>query len=359
MRTHRFTPAGVAALFVLSLLGWPAGSQAAATPSTTLFSGRATAVKGSIAALPQLGSLLPCKEQSSSFCLVDTGNVAPEGGSLHERLLSYPDGLPDATQGALTANVLDATVIAHGDRSRAQAHVADLKLTAAEHTVSASFLSARAMAICNGGTATVSGSSEIADLVIDGQRITVSGGVNQPVSVPGIASVIINEQIGSASEGNGDLTVNAVHITTTTPVAADVIIASAHADIHCAQSGLCASKDFVTGGGWIVAPSGAKRNFAVAGGDTTWGHLLYIDHGGGPRVKGTGVTKYVSPGLDGANSRHIEGNADIDGVPGTYTVDVADNGEPGRGVDTFYLSLSTGYKAGGSLEGGNIQLHCK
>jgi len=38
-------------------------------------------------------------------------------------------------------------------------------------------------------------------------------------------------------------------------------------------------------------------------------------------------------------------------------VDIADNGEPGRDTDTFTLTLSTGYSAGGVLNGGNIQLH--
>ena len=115
--------------------------------------------------------------------------------------------------------------------------------------------------------------------------------------------------------------------------------------------------DFVTGGGWITStPSGARANFAVAGGDNGWGHLLYIDHGTGTRVKGTGVTKYV---VTGETSRHIEGTAEINGGNGTYAADVADNGEPGRGRDIFTLTLSTGYTAGGAIEGGNIQLHCK
>ena len=45
----------------------------------------------------------------------------------------------------------------------------------------------------------------------------------------------------------------------------------------------------------------------------------------------------------------------------TYTVDVTDNGEPGRGSDLFSLRLSNGYTASGTLAGGNIQLHkaCK
>jgi hypothetical protein len=46
-------------------------------------------------------------------------------------------------------------------------------------------------------------------------------------------------------------------------------------------------------------------------------------------------------------------------MPGSYDIDVADNGEPGRG-DTFTITLSNGYTARGTLGGGNIQLHtCK
>src|SRR2546428_13133820 len=96
MSTHRFTTAGVAALFVLSLLGWPAGSQAAAAPSTTTFSGQATAVKGSIAAVPQLGSVLPCTPSSSYFCIVDTGPLtapqAVQGGAKEAARFCYPSG---------------------------------------------------------------------------------------------------------------------------------------------------------------------------------------------------------------------------------------------------------------------------
>ena len=46
----------------------------------------------------------------------------------------------------------------------------------------------------------------------------------------------------------------------------------------------------------------------------------------------------------------------INGVAGTYKLDVSDDGKSGRS-DTFALKLSTGYKASGTLGGGNIQLH--
>lgn len=88
--------------------------------------------------------------------------------------------------------------------------------------------------------------------------------------------------------------------------------------------------------------------------DAFWGHLQYIDHGTGMKVKGTGVTGYE---VTGTTSRRIQGTCEINGQAGfTYTVDVADNGEPGRD-DTFSISLSDGYTAAGNLAGGNIQLH--
>jgi hypothetical protein len=39
----------------------------------------------------------------------------------------------------------------------------------------------------------------------------------------------------------------------------------------------------------------------------------------------------------------------------TFTVDVTDNGDPGT-LDTFSISVSTGYSAGGNLNSGNIQI---
>ena len=58
------------------------------------------------------------------------------------------------------------------------------------------------------------------------------------------------------------------------------------------------------------------------------------------------------------SQQQIDGTADWTGGSGTYHVEVADNGEPGRN-DTFALALSNGYGAAGTLDGGNIQLHCK
>ena len=42
--------------------------------------------------------------------------------------------------------------------------------------------------------------------------------------------------------------------------------------------------------------------------------------------------------------------------PPSLQVDVSDAGEPGRD-DVFALTLSTGYAASGTLQGGSIQMH--
>ncbi len=325
----------------------PAFSAAAVT---TTFSGRGTVVQGKVLGIP-VGPL------------ADTGDVSPAGGALKASLLQYPvSGVPDPTNGALTAEVLHASTVAQGNQSRTQATVASFNLNVAGQTISGEFLKAQAQAQCSGNRASVSGSSEIVNLVINGTPVEVTGGANQTVELPVVGGVvIINEQTGTgATADRGDITVNALHIKipgTNT----DIIIASAHADINCATPPSCPlDKDFITGGGYIIAPSGGKGTFGVTGGiknSDFWGHLTYIDHGTNLRVKGTGVTAYV---VTGPTSRHIEGTCEINGAPGTYTVDVADNGEPGRGTDDFTITLSNGYTAGGKLAGGNIQLHtCK
>jgi hypothetical protein len=282
--------------------------------------------------------------------LVEAGPLASSGGADEETLLET------SVPGLLAAEVLHATTVAKGDRSSSEASVAELAVTVSGNTVSAGFLMARAEARCTDGAASASGSSEIARLEINGQAIVVSGAPNQTVALPN-GRVIINEQ---QSAGPGDITVNALHIMV--DGIADVVIASAHADIGCPTAPpppppTC--PDFVTGGGWIVGtPSGARANFGVGGGmknGALWGHLSYVDHGaGGPKVKGTGVTRYVV--LD-PTSRRIEGTAEINGQPGfTYQVDLSDEGEPGR-ADRFVLHLSNGYAAFGELAGGNLQLH--
>ena len=320
---------------LLSLLSWSAQR---ASANNTTFSGEATVVQATVLGLPPI-------------VLSDTGALDSTGGAREASLLDA--NVP----GLLTAEVLHASTVGQGQRSSSEASVANVTLTVGGNTISAGLLRARATAECHNGTASVSGSSEIVDLVVNGQAIVVSGQPNQTISLP-VGRVIINEQQSSVSGNTGDITVNALHVMV--DGVADVIISSAHADITCGGP-VCPGGDFVTGGGWITGtPSGAKGTFGVAGGIKNgglWGHLTYIDHGTNMKVKGTGVTAYT---VTGPTTRHIEGTADINGRSGSYQVDVSDNGEPGRN-DMFSIMLSNGYSASGLLIGGNIQLHqpCK
>ncbi len=320
---------------LLSLLSWPAQS---ASANNTTFSGEATVVQATVVGLPPI-------------VLSDTGALDSTGGAREASLLDA--NVP----GLLTAEVLHASTVGQGQRSSSEASVANVTLTVGGNTISAGLLRARATAECHNGTASVSGSSEIVDLVVNGQAIVVSGQPNQTISLP-VGRVIINEQQSSVRGNTGDITVNALHVMV--DGVADVIISSAHADITCGGP-VCPGGDFVTGGGWITGtPSGEKGTFGVAGGiknGRLWGHLTYIDHGTNMKVKGTGVTAYT---VTGPTTRHIEGTAEIDGRSGSYQVDVSDNGEPGR-KDTFSIMLSNRYSASGLLIGGNIQLHqpCK
>ena len=323
------------ATLLVSLLVWPSATVGQAA-STTSFSGQATAVQASVLGI--------------KTTLADTGPLPESGGAQQTSLLTA--SVPQL----LSAEVLHASTVGQGDRSRSEASVASVNLTAGGNTISADLLMARATAVCASGAPSASGSSEIVGLVVNGQTIAVSGQPNQTVALSGGGSIIVNEQTSSRA---GDITVNALHISV--PGAAEVVVSSAHADITCPTPGAvnCGGSDFVTGGGWITTPSGAKGTFAVAGGvknGAFWGHLEYHDHGaGGPIVHGTGVTAYT---VTGPTSRHIEGRAEINGQSGfTYAADVADNGDPDKDLDTFSVSLSNGSAAGGKLGAGNIQLH--
>jgi len=76
---------------------------------------------------------------------------------------------------------------------KVQASLATLSLIVGGNVITADSLMARAKAECQGGTAAVSGSSEIATLAIHGTPITVTGQPNQTVLLPN-GQVVINEQ---------------------------------------------------------------------------------------------------------------------------------------------------------------------
>jgi hypothetical protein len=355
----RRSPACIAITAVLGVFTLPAGTSAQSS-STTSFSGQAYVVRATVPPL-------------APITIVDTGPLPSEGGAQEASLLEVAP-IPLANVGALNgAQVAHASTVGQGNASRSEASVADLSLTLAGNTISADFLMSQASAQCSGSSPAVSGGSDLATLVINNQTIAISGATNQTVPLPlNAGSVVINEQSSSTNGRSGTMDVNALHVVINNPTSgarvADVIVSHAHADITCPASPpprppcAGASTDFVTGGGWIVSPSDpkAKANFAVAGGIKNglfWGHLMYIDHGNGPRVKGLAVSGYGVYPPFGPNGRQTLGSADVSGATARYEADVADNGEPGRGRDKFQLWLDDVLTASDVLAGGNIQLH--
>lgn len=280
---------------------------------------------------------------SAEVTLVDAGPLPPEGGADEETALTAE--VPHL----LTAEVLHASTVGQGNAARSEASVARVDLTVGGNRITAAFVMANARAVCKDGQVSLSGSSELVELDINGKRTRVTGEPNQTVDL-GVGRIIINEQ----SKTQKSITVNALHVVI--PGTADVVVSSAHADIgNCPAQCPPGADDFLTGGGWITQ-DGAKVNFGVGGGIKNgefWGHLTLIDHGRRFKVKGTEVTGYE---VVDATTRRIEGTARADGENVTYVILTADNGEPGR-ADTFEIRLSNGYVASGELDGGNIQLH--
>src|SRR5712691_6810496 len=194
------------------------GSATGGSTTAVTFSGQAYAVKATV---PLAGI---------NTVISDTGGLPGSGGQLEASLLDVE------VPGLLTAEVAHAATVGQGDRSRSEASLANLNLTVGGNTITADFLMSRAMAVCG---AAATGSSEIANLVVNGQAITVGTQPNQTVTLPN-GTIVINEQTSSSSQknknGSSDITVNALHVTINDlsgGVLADVIIASAHADIDC------------------------------------------------------------------------------------------------------------------------------
>ena len=340
----RFAPAAWAFITLITGLVCAAPAQA-----QTTFSGRAFAA---FVNTPLTGPMF----------ISDTGELSPSGGARHDAFLDTRDLHLATLDGVLTAEVLAASTSGANGKAQSSASLANVVVLPGNAAqVTASFVRAETEATCSG----VSGSSEIAALTFGGTAIAVTGEPNQTVTLPGgVATLIINEQTTTSNGSVRQVQVNALHLIV--PGVAEVILSSAESDINCAgPTGQGPCHDFVTGGGWIVTTGTNHGNFGLNAGFkdgslTPTVHLHYIDHASGMKVKATGITAY-RPGPT-STSRQFTGVANVDGVDGyTYSVDLADNREPGKDADTFSMTLSNAgqvvYQAGGTLAGGNIQLH--
>ena len=287
--TRRFGALLSVALLLTAALWLPAESTAtAATPTT--FSGQATALKGNLLGLGPLVSV-DCKDsaaQSSTICLAATQSFSGATEINDEAsVLCYPAApgkclvtAPDVTGGALVVDVLHASVGTSGNKSSAEAYVAQFALTVPGVTLSATALRTTAEAKCTNGAPSVSG-GESTTVTINDTTLNVSktveaaaGTESERIDLPsGLGYVVLNEGASSGRPGS-DITVSALHVVVPT-LGIDLYVAQAHADITCATNGCAGKNAFVTSGGFIDW-NGTKAHFAVAGRNlTAWGHVLY------------------------------------------------------------------------------------
>ena len=341
-KTQRFRLVCVAFIAVIALSGWAPPLQTQVT-----YSGRAFAAFVNV---PTLG-IRP-------LYISDTGELPSEGGSLSAQLGGV--GVP----GVLNASLLVARTSGANGVASSSASLVEAGLFPGQAAqVTARFVGAQSEATCDG----VRGSTEVTEVTFGGHSLSVDPSApNQVFTLPDLlgggplATLIINEQQTTVGSGSRAITVNALHLTLKS--GDEVILAGAHSDINgcpgCPPAPQC--EDFVTGGGWIKC-SVDRASFGFNAGlkpnaSFPEVHFNYIDHGTGMHMKATTITVYAEG--SSKTTRHLEGAAEIDGLPGfTYKIDVADNGEPGRSTDYLSVELSNGYKAAGPLAGGNIQLH--
>ena len=297
--------------------------------------------------------------EPSTIYLGDTGPLPGAGGTLE--VIVGPTNIS-----SLELGMGRAYTTGGGNEARSEASIQDFAFTFHTtnneiHEVAFSLLTIEATATCHAdGTVTVASQSTIENLTFDGAAVEVTGEPNQTLAFPS-GALVINFQQGTTTGNSGEVLAAGLVIALEGCMHGGIGIV--HADIVCRGGVIPPSVecDRITGGGFILTPSGDKGTLAVGGGirrGVPVGHLNYIDHGTGMHVRSTSVASYSAGEGD---IRQIVYNVSIDGESGTATVLVADRGEPGVN-DLFEVSLSNGYRAGGDLGGdgpggGNIQLH--
>jgi hypothetical protein len=286
----------------------------------------------------------------------NTGSLSISGG-MAEASLPVGDIPSSATGGAVSfaASALHSAVIGTGGTTRAEASLGAIGLTVSGNQISADFLMARSAASCG---PSVAGNSDVLNLVVNGQAISVTGSPNQTVSLPN-GSVIINAQVPTINGTSGQLSVTALrvltHDTITGAPIADVLVTTVDARIDCA-AGSAPGDEWVSGGGWIPSadPSGGRATFgfvAGPGGSPYRGHFTLKDHTTGKTIHGTVIVQATMCVGQGASQFVVEDNT----TGMQYTVEVTDTGEP---TATDSLSITgDDYQNANPLNQGNIQAH--
>lgn len=287
--------------------------------------------------------------------------VLPSDGGMDEEQaarVSIPDVLTSETLTVITTGAIGE----HAVSAQSSATVEHVDLL--NGLVTARLVVAMSSSAGDGTTATSNAEgSTLIDLTVNGVFMgDVTPAPNTTIEIPGVATVILNEQISS---GDGvrttALTVNMIHVVLNGAASGEIIVASAHSDVDFTP-GPGPGREFMTGGGRL----GTGREIATFGFNAgprdgvLRGQLQYIDHAQGLNVHATSIDSFST--IPETPCVSFSGPARVNGVDGfSVTVDEAcDHGEPGVGRDTLAIAVSgpgLSYSRSGVLTGGNLQLH--
>jgi hypothetical protein len=153
--------------------------------------------------------------------LGDTGALPSSGGSQSAALLDLN------VLGFVSVAVLKGTTSGSGDESTSQASLVSVSVPIVG--LSADLVRSQSTAQCSGTTPSVSGSSELVNVMVLGLPISAPM-PNVAIVLPGGISVVLNEQTSTVSGNQGSITVNAIHVT---GPGIDIVVASAESDITC------------------------------------------------------------------------------------------------------------------------------
>jgi hypothetical protein len=190
----------------------PSASKTFHPPAPSTYSGRATAVDATVKVL----------FASITTRLGDTGPLPPDGGALQASAVTL------TVPGVMSAGVAAGLTTGDNRDASSESSVANAALAVGGVGITAALLSSHTDANCLGGPPSLSGSSNISDLEINGETISVSGVPNQAVTLAGgLVRVVINEQTQTANS----IDVSALHVTV--GGITDVVVAKTHSDITC------------------------------------------------------------------------------------------------------------------------------
>jgi len=150
-----------------------------------------------------------------------TVTLPPTGGNLSQSLVSICAGTGCSVLSAGILNAATQGSTTGSPNSASSASVATVNALAG--VVTADVIASN----CTASTSGVSGSSTLTNAKVGGATVAVNPGPNTTLTVAGLATVILNEQITSSNS----ITVNAVHILLNLGLATgDIIIAQSHCD---------------------------------------------------------------------------------------------------------------------------------